>query len=144
MEPDVHNQFQSKYHWSKHQIRLLTRMLSLQRLMVNLFLKKCSSSDATITFSNESSTTSNNASYKISWGDGTTDFTATTWDLTTHTYALGFWTMTYTITGSYGCSATKTYKVFVGSNPAGTLIPPGNTDICGDNTSNLSHFWNRK
>ena len=96
--------------------------------------KKCSSSDATITFSNESATLANNASYKINWGDGTPDFTATTWDLTSHTYALGFWTMTYTITGSYGCVATRTYKVFVGSNPAGTLIPPGNTDICGDNT----------
>lgn len=97
--------------------------------------KKCSSAATIITFSNASTTLStNNASYKISWGDGSPDFIETTWGMTTHTYPLGFWNLTYTITGIHGCSVTKTYKVFVGSNPAGTLIPPGNTDICGNNT----------
>jgi large repetitive protein len=97
--------------------------------------KKCSSAATIITFSNASTTLgTNNASYKISWGDGSPDFTATTWGMTTHTYSLGFWNLTYTITGIHGCSVTKVYKVFVGSNPAGTLIPPGNTDICGNNT----------
>ncbi len=61
--------------------------------------KTCSSSATDITFSNVSSTASSaNASYTISWGDGTPDFTATTWNLQTHKYDLGLWTLTYTVT----------------------------------------------
>lgn len=96
--------------------------------------KTCSSSATDITFSNGSSTLPTNTNYTISWGDGTPDFTAATWGVTTHRYNLGLWTLTYTITGQSGCSATKTYKVFIGSIPAGNLNNPGNTDICGNNT----------
>jgi gliding motility-associated-like protein len=97
--------------------------------------KTCSSSATDITFSNVSSTASSaNASYTISWGDGTPDFTATTWNLQTHKYDLGLWTLTYTVTGQSGCSISRIYKVFIGSIPGGNLNNPGNTDICGDNT----------
>jgi len=96
--------------------------------------KTCSSSATDITFSNGSSTLPTNTNYTISWGDGTPDFAAATWGVTTHRYNLGLWTLTYTITGQSGCSATKTYKVFIGSIPAGNLNNPGNTDICGNNT----------
>ena len=100
-----------------------------------LVFKKCSSAATIITFTNASSTSATNTGYTINWGDGTPDFTSSTWSgLLTHTYGLGFWTLTYTVSGPNGCSVTKLYKVFVGANPAGTLSSPGNTDICGNNT----------
>ena len=94
--------------------------------------KTCSSSATDITFTNGSSTIVNNTNYTISWGDGSPDFTPTTWNVATHRYNLGLWTLTYTITGQSGCSATRTYKIFIGSIPAGNLNNPGNTDICGN------------
>src|SRR5690606_3724737 len=52
------------------------------------------------------------------------------WESFTHTYATGIYNLKYTITGQNGCRATKTYGVFIGSNPAVGLGNPGNTNIC--------------
>jgi len=93
---------------------------------------ECSSSASEITFTNSSATLSSNVSYQINWGDGSPDFTAATWNLITHTYAVGFWDLTYEITGLNGCQVTKMYKVFVGSNPGVSLVNPGNTNICAN------------
>ena len=90
--------------------------------------KTCSVSSAIVTFTNPSSTS--NANYVIDWGDGTPNFSTTSWISTTHPYAVGFWTLTYSITGQNGCSVIKTYKVFVGSNPEVSFGTPGNTDNC--------------
>ena len=91
----------------------------------------CASSPSTFSFTNSSSTkSSNNDSYTIDWGDNSPQFTATTWNSTTHTYAVGLWTLQYSIKGKHGCDITKIYNVFVGSNPSVGLVNPGNTSIC--------------
>ena len=92
--------------------------------------KVCSNSISSFTFTNTSATASSNTTYTINWGDGTSDFSAATWSSTTHTYAIGLWNLSYTIQGSNGCTTTKNFIVFVGSNPAVSLGNPGNTDIC--------------
>lgn len=92
--------------------------------------KTCSNSSTAITFTNTSTTSSTNANYLINWGDGTPNLSTASWNAVSHTYQLGFWTLTYTITGQNGCSVTQIYKIFVGSNPAVSLGNPGNTDNC--------------
>lgn len=93
--------------------------------------KICSNQNTLIDFFNTSTTTSSNLNYTISWGDGTSNFTSTSnWTTTSHNYSVGIWTLLYTIKGSNGCDITKTYKVFIGNNPAVGLGNPGNTDIC--------------
>ena len=92
--------------------------------------KNCTNTVSTFTFTNGSATSIYNKKYKISWGDGTPDFESTSWDLTTHTYQIGLWNLIYTIDGSNGCSISKSYIVFVGSNPAVSLGNPGNTNVC--------------
>ncbi|MBA0884210.1 PKD domain-containing protein [Flavobacterium undicola] len=91
----------------------------------------CSNSTPIFTFTNTSSTSSTlNTNYTIDWGDGSSNFSSTTWNSTTHTYAVGYWNLTYTIQSTNGCPISKKYVVFVGSNPAVSLGNPGNTDIC--------------
>jgi len=92
----------------------------------------CSSSSAEVTFTNSSTTISTNLGYEISWGDGSPDFSGASWNILTHTYAVGFWDLTYRITGQNGCLVTEIYKIFVGSNPAVSLGSPGNTNICAN------------
>ncbi|MFV5697441.1 PKD domain-containing protein [Flavobacterium sp. ZT3R17] len=96
----------------------------------------CSNTVSLFTFTNSSSTTSTNLNYTINWGDGSPNFVSNAWTSTTHTYQIGLWNMVYTIVGQNGCSISKSYIVFVGSNPAVSLGNPGNTDIC--NTSSLT------
>ncbi|TRW98556.1 PKD domain-containing protein [Flavobacterium gawalongense] len=93
--------------------------------------KICSNQNTLIDFFNASTTTASNVNYTINWGDSTPDFTSTnTWTNTSHNYSVGIWTLLYTIKGQNGCNITKTYKVFIGNNPAVGLGNPGNTDIC--------------
>ncbi|MDR6967740.1 gliding motility-associated-like protein [Flavobacterium arsenatis] len=92
--------------------------------------KICDSQPSEFLFNNASTTISTNTSYTISWGDGSPNFTGTTWSSLTHTYQVGLWNLVYTVTAQNGCNITKTYKVFVGNNPAVGLENPGNTDIC--------------
>lgn len=93
--------------------------------------KICSNQNTLIDFFNTSTTTLSNLNYSINWGDGSSDFTSTNnWTKTSHNYAVGIWTMLYTINGQNGCAITKTYQVFIGNNPAVGLGNPGNTDIC--------------
>ncbi|MFV8376648.1 PKD domain-containing protein [Flavobacterium sp. LB1P71] len=91
----------------------------------------CSNVTSPFTFSNTSSTSSTlNTNYTIDWGDGSPNFTSASWTTTTHTYAVGYWNLTYTIQSTNSCEIIKKYVVFVGSNPAVSLGNPGNTDIC--------------
>ena len=83
-------------------------------------------------FANQSTTT--NGTYTINWGDGSPPLTLPTWPAANtikHTYALGNHVMSITTTGPNGCSNTKQYNVFLGSNPAAGFSSPGNTEICG-------------
>lgn len=91
----------------------------------------CSNATSPFTFTNTSSTTSTlNTNYTIDWGDGSPNFTSASWSTTNHTYAVGYWNLTYTIQSTNSCDIIKKYVVFVGSNPAVSLGNPGNTDIC--------------
>ena len=94
----------------------------------------CANNSSNFTFTNTSTTISTNASYTINWGDGSPNFSSSDWTTLSHTYQIGRWNLVYTITGSNGCSISKTYIVFVGLNPAVSLGNPGNTDICNANT----------
>lgn len=90
----------------------------------------CSNVASQFTFTNTSTSTGTNTNYTIDWGDSSANFTDTSWTSLTHTYQIGLWYLTYTINGNNGCSITRTFVVFVGSNPAVSLGNPGNTDIC--------------
>ena len=92
--------------------------------------KICNNQPSQFEFFNASTTNSTNVNYTINWGDGTPNFTGATWSSLNHTYQVGIWDLVYTITAQNGCNVTKTYKVFVGNNPAVGLENPGNTDIC--------------
>jgi PKD repeat protein len=80
---------------------------------------------------NTSSTT--NSNYNISWGDNTTTYNSPIApNALGHQYnALGYFTLTLTVTGQNGCVSTKTYSVFNGSNPAVSFGNPGSTvELC--------------
>lgn len=90
----------------------------------------CANSPTEIQFFNSSSLISTNTNYTINWGDGSPSFTGISWTNLSHTYQVGLWTLTYSVVNQSGCTTTRTYKVFVGNNPAVGLGNPGNTDIC--------------
>lgn len=82
-----------------------------------------------ITFTNPSSNVY--TKYTINWGDGTSDFVSNgKWTATTKKYAIGSYNLTYTVEGTGTCpTVVRPYRVFVGGgNPAGTIVPPGNTE----------------
>ncbi|HPQ12007.1 MAG TPA: PKD domain-containing protein [Paludibacteraceae bacterium] len=90
----------------------------------------CSKVATEFVFTNPNENNPYIVNYAIDWGDGSPIFSESTWSLLTHTYNLGMNTLKYTVQGQNGCSVTKEYKIFVGSNPAGGILSPGNTDIC--------------
>jgi PKD repeat protein len=97
-----------------------------------VYFRRCSgAASAELSFTNASSTVSSNTAYSINWGDGSADFSSTTFnDAVNHTYNVGTYTLKFTVTGSNGCTKTVSYQVYVGSNPAVGLGNPGNTSIC--------------
>ncbi|MGB0982726.1 MAG: PKD domain-containing protein [Saprospiraceae bacterium] len=71
--------------------------------------------------------------YNIDWGDGTADFdSAGLANTVYHDYiGQGYSTLVLTITGSNNCTATKSYQVYRGTNPAvGLNIPSGTISLC--------------
>ncbi len=93
--------------------------------------KVCTNNVSTIKFVNTSTTKSTNANYEINWGDSSDNYISDKFNVPeSHTYSVGLWTLTYTITSNSGCSITREYKVFVGNNPAVGIVNPGNTNVC--------------
>jgi len=88
--------------------------------------------DYKLEVSNASATTSTNVSYSIDWGDGAApEPFLSTFTKATHNYSgLGKFDLVFTVIGSNGCSKSKIYAVFNGSNPALTVGSPGNTTGC--------------
>ena len=82
---------------------------------------------------NTSSTFSSNTGYSINWGDGSPvqNFTNATFNMNTpvtHTFTgLGYKTILITATHQNGCSFTRQYQYFNGSNPSVGLGTPGNS-----------------
>ena len=104
----------------------------------NPTFKKCNNIPSYIfKFNNQTTTPDNNASYNISWGDGSPDTTFTAWptDLVIpHTFKIGGSTVTVSVTGKDGCIGIRKYIVFLGTVPAGGLASLGNTDICSSDS----------
>ena len=90
--------------------------------------------------------TSNSYTTTILWGDtGAPFIDSNAWSTVNHVYARGLFNLAYIVTNNNtGCTDTTFYKVFYGSNPAGGIASPGNTDICGPGwlTFTLSNFQN--
>jgi PKD repeat protein len=84
-------------------------------------IKYCRASDYLLDIINYSTTIATNASYQISWGDGTTGFSASSWltdSSITHNYAnFGYYNLMLTVTGTNGCNDTTSYSIYNGSNP---------------------------
>jgi large repetitive protein len=91
--------------------------------------KICGNSASEFEFVNASTTTSTNTSYAIDWGDGTSE-TSSSWTSKKHTYNVGYYTLLYTVINSAGCTATQTYKGFLGNNPYVGFTAALNADIC--------------
>ncbi len=72
----------------------------------------------TFTISNGSSTSAQNTSETINWGDGTSNSLTPGWVDITHTYTeQGFFYITYTVEGPFSCPlSTLTYPFFNGSD----------------------------
>lgn len=75
-----------------------------------------------IVVTNASSTTAINTNYIINWGDGSANYSSSTFNSSvSHTYATGLYILTYTVigNGSLGAcnTATRTYTVSIGSSP---------------------------
>lgn len=107
----------------------------------------CGSGNFNLAATNTSSTAATNATYAINWGDGSavSNFTTATYASgtdATHSYTTsGFFNLVCTIVGQNGCSASQTYIVFNGTNPAGSITSPGGTvGLCGP--ANLSFPFN--
>ncbi|MFC4263332.1 PKD domain-containing protein [Ferruginibacter yonginensis] len=106
-----------------------------------LYFIQCNTTNqATLTFFNVSATAAVNSSYTIIWGDGTPNYTNNnSWPLgaagqITHTYMVGLYNLTFIVGTPTGCVDTTVYKVFVGSNPTGSISSPGSTIGCTGNT----------
>lgn len=81
----------------------------------------------------DASTALPGASYSIQWGAPPSPSTPASGGWTeSHTYGIGLYTITYTVTdpGVQGCAHTRTFDVFLGSNPSVGTSNPGNTLVC--------------
>lgn len=90
----------------------------------------CENQEAEFTFHNNERPEENNLEYEIDWGDGSAVFKGDSWDELSHSYDIGIYTMTYSVTPENGCKVSRKYGVFIGSNPSVGLGTPGNTNVC--------------
>src|ERR1017187_3454278 len=90
----------------------------------------------TLTVTNATTTTATNATYKITWGDGSPQVVLNnTFTDTSHTYLhIGIFNLVFTVIGTDGCVSTTTYTVLNISNPAIGLASLGGTQGCGPKT----------
>lgn len=90
----------------------------------------CENKASEFTFINAAGLTEKNTLYQIDWGDGSPAFSGANWTQLKHTYVVGIFDITYTVTPENGCKVSRKYGVFIGSNPAVGLGNPGNTNVC--------------
>lgn len=73
------------------------------------------------------------ATYSVNWGTPPSPYVPPGggWSQD-HTYPIGLHTISYTVTnpGAAGCAHTRTFDVFLGSNPSVGTSNPGNTLVC--------------
>src|SRR5688572_5198351 len=93
------------------------------------------SANFNLTVDNISSTKATNIQYSIEWGDGSANVYGSNFTGATHTYNLpGSFNLKLKVTNAAGCSTTKTYLVFNGSNPSFGVASQGNTNDCAPAT----------
>ena len=90
----------------------------------------CENEPSEFTFYNQAGGSEKNIEYEIDWGDGSEIFRDSDWTTLTHTYSIGIYRLTYTVTPENGCKVSRQFGVFIGSNPAVGLGNPGNTNVC--------------
>lgn len=102
-------------------------------ILEDSLIRVCSAlPQATLQIFNASTTLPNNTGYTISWGDGSVEnFDNSTFpnsSFVSHNYAAyGYYDIVVTATRDNGCTATKNYLFYNGSNPSVGLANPGNT-----------------
>lgn len=94
---------------------------------VTLF-RNCSTS-ASSNFNMSVTTSAGITSQLFNWGDGSADDTeaAIVGGKISHSYPLGLYTLTHTVTNSTGCKRIKTYQIFNGEAPIITVSGSGQT-----------------
>ena len=90
----------------------------------------CISVISELTFKNTSPTATTNTNYQIKWGDGTSDFSASSWSTVQHTYSPGQWTLIYSYIDPVGFPFTKEYIINVRSKPSVQMGTDGLSDNC--------------
>ncbi len=88
-------------------------------------------------FSNNSTTPSIIKQYRIQWGEGSPNSVFTSWPagtIITHVFPIGKSILKVTALGENGCIGEKTYIVFLGTTPAGSLGNNGENSICAKNS----------
>ena len=86
-----------------------------------------------LTFTNASTTAATNTNYTIDWGDGSPFYEDASFAIIPqHIYASGSYTLTYTVTGEFGCQSVNTYLVYAGASPIVSFGLDNNAskDIC--------------
>jgi gliding motility-associated-like protein len=74
------------------------------------------------------------STHTLNWGDGSpVESLAQGW-AASHTYNAGLYALTYTVAYPNGCSQTRQYQVFLGTNPGGGISTDPNTNICTSGT----------
>ncbi|MEO0778779.1 MAG: PKD domain-containing protein, partial [Bacteroidota bacterium] len=102
-------------------------------ILEDTLIRVCSATpQATLQIFNASTTIPDNQSYTIDWGDGSVENHDNTSfpnsSFLSHLYnGYGYYNLQVTVTGSNGCTATKDYLFYNGSNPSVGLANPGNT-----------------
>ena len=106
----------------------------------------CDVNNLALTVSNASTTAADNVHYHIDWGNGAPPYDSPTLTTASTTYnSQGMFPITFTVTGSNGCTATRVFNAFNGSNPSIGLSTPGSTiGLCSPITIQfpLSNFEN--
>jgi gliding motility-associated-like protein len=87
------------------------------------YLRRCTSTATGVISITDATPSAVNAwatNFTIDWGDGSPLTSSATEPITPqiHTYSLGTYTLTYSITGANGCLVSNTYQVFVGNTPS--------------------------
>lgn len=102
------------------------------------FIKCTSTPPGWISVINETTNKQNVKSYTLDWGDNSGIETFVVFDETKkHLFNAGFYQLKIAALSNQGCAASKTYGVFIGNSPQGTLGNPGNLSGCSPKTVNF-------
>ena len=92
---------------------------------------QCGGTNNTLNLTINNGSTTINTSYQIDWGDATAPFSGGAFASLNHTYTgFGAYDLVFSLTGANGCTNSKIYQVFNGSNPSLGVSSPGGTTGC--------------